>query len=80
MDFEQNLVLKIEVSIAMSITFTREKTFSSSSLRIFDGRCDILAKFCYKVLISKTVSIFASRYLGSGGLSIISTIYLERID
>lgn len=53
---------------------------SSGFLEIFDGRRDMLAKFCYKVIISKMTSIFASKRLGSKGLFIISNIYLKKMS
>lgn len=76
----QSFALGIEVSIAMSMAYTKEITFSSSSLAVFDSKYDILVRFSYKVFISRTPSIFANGSLEFAGLSIICNVYSDKID
>ena len=69
----------MEASIAMSIASTREITFLSSSLAVFDDVSDILARLVYRVSISEMLSIFASRRRESVGLSTICKVHSEKI-
>ena len=63
----------------MSMAFIREITFLSSSLAVFDNKDNILARFSYKVFISKMIFIVASGCLESASLSIIFNVHSDKI-
>lgn len=65
----QSFALRVETSIALSIVFTREITFSSSSSVVFDKVSNILAGPSFRVFNIAVLSIFKSRRWESWGLS-----------
>lgn len=60
-DFGQTFNLEVEVFIVLSITFTKEITFLSNSLGVFDKKNNILAKLFFRIFMITVLFIFKSK-------------------
>lgn len=65
--------------IALFIVFTKEITFLSSLLVIFDKKNNISAKLLFEIFIFVILSIFKNKYNKSRDLFIVCKIYYDRI-